>query len=688
MTRSRRNGGFFGRAVCLWPSGRRPAKPLARRTRRQPVGVERLEARQVLTQFLDALFTPPTFTPSGVEVDALQFGTTAAGYAMRWSGPNGQVTPVTFGGVDASPSKPGAGWVAVAAQALEDQGPDGAWFDGYEVYWKQPQAEAYAVWVLDDMGARTSGRALTQTEVRAVESRINLDLNGDELVGFPQVPFTLVQTAGRDVDLGTTAAGYALRVGGESGQVIPVTLGGVNASPSNPGAGWMALGVSRTRPSYLPGLKPSYELLWKHAPSGSYAAWTLNEAGVRTGGRGLTLADVQVIEPQVNLDITGDSVIGFPVVPFTSLKTVTETELGTTSTGYALWVGKKSGEVKSGQVIPVTIRGTSASASNPGAGWVPVGGMPSFVSDGYTLLWKQPQANVYAVWTLSPAGAWTGGRGVTLAEVRAIESRVSTDLTGDSVVGFPEVPFTQLQTVGFSSERVDFGTTAAGYAIRVYPGGEFGSMQVIPITSGGVNASAANPGAGWVAVGAAQTGMLEYQLLWKHAPSGSYAQWTLNEAGARTGGRSLRLAEVQAIEAYTNIDITGDSQIGFPPASFTLIHNAFGLELGTTSAGYALRQGGESSQVIPLVWNGANASPTRPGASWQAVGAWQESSSSSFNGGGIMRAAYYVLWANEPSRAFSLWTVDESGAFVSGRPLTYSQAQGIAASLVSFDPPN
>jgi hypothetical protein len=175
-------------------------------------------------------------------------------------------------------------------------------------------------------------------------------------------------------------------------------------------------------------------------------------------------------------------------------------------------------------------------------------------------------------------------------------------------------------------------------------------------------------------------------LLWRHAPSGSYAIWMLNEAGARTGGRSLRLAEVQAIESYTNIDITGDSQIGFPPASFTLIRNAFGLELGTTSAGYALRQGGASGQVIPLTWNGGNASPTRPGASWQAVAAWQESGSSSFNSeSSSMVSAYYVLWANEPSKAFTLWKVDESGAFVSGRPLTASQAQGIASSLGQFD---
>jgi hypothetical protein len=274
----------------------------ARQAARPQVGVERLEARQVLTQFLDALFTPPTFTPSGVEVDGLQFGTTAAGYATRWSGPNGQVTPVTFGGVDASPSKPGAGWVAVAAQALEDQGPDGAWFDGYEVYWKQLQAGAYAVWVLDDMGARTSGRVLTQPEVRAVESRINLDLNGDELVGFPQVPFTLVQTVGQGssaVDFGTTAAGYALRVGGESGQVIPLVWNGANASPTRPGASWQAVGAwqESSSSSFNGGgiMRAAYSVLWANEPSRAFSLWTVDESGAFVSGRPLTYSQAQGI---------------------------------------------------------------------------------------------------------------------------------------------------------------------------------------------------------------------------------------------------------------------------------------------------------------------------------------------------------------------------------------------------------
>jgi hypothetical protein len=183
-----------------------------------------------------------------------------------------------------------------------------------------------------------------------------------------------------------------------------------------------------------------------------------------------------------------------------------------------------------------------------------------------------------------------------------------------------------------------------------------------------------------------------YEVYWKQLQAGAYAVWVLDDMGARTSGRVLTQPEVRAVESRINLDLNGDELVGFPQVPFTLVQTvgqgSSAVDFGTTAAGYALRVGGESGQVIPLVWNGANASPTRPGASWQAVGAWQESSSSSFNGGGIMRAAYSVLWANEPSRAFSLWTVDESGAFVSGRPLTYSQAQGIAASLVSFDPPN
>ena len=159
---------------------------------------------------------------------------------------------------------------------------------------------------------------------------MNLDITGDGRIGVPLNQFTSVRTVG-GVEFGTFPAGYAVRTGGANGQVIPVTFGGAVASTSNPGAGWAAV-VARSSGS-------GYEVIWRHAQSGTHAAWTLNAAGAWTGGRGLALAEVQVVESQVNFDITGDGKIGVPPVPFTAQRTVGTVEFGTIPAGYAVRVG-------------------------------------------------------------------------------------------------------------------------------------------------------------------------------------------------------------------------------------------------------------------------------------------------------------------------------------------------------------
>jgi hypothetical protein len=104
------------------------------------------------------------------------------------------------------------------------------------------------------------------------------------------------------VEFGSIAAGYALRIGGANGQVIPVTSNGVNASASNPGAGWVAVAARKSG--------TGYQLVWKHAVAGAYASWILNAEGARTESRGLTRAQAETIESLVNLDITGDGKVG------------------------------------------------------------------------------------------------------------------------------------------------------------------------------------------------------------------------------------------------------------------------------------------------------------------------------------------------------------------------------------------
>jgi hypothetical protein len=466
------------------------------------------------------------FTPGGVAIDGVEFGTVASGYALR-SG--GIVIAVTAQGASASPTNPGAGWLAVAARKSGT---------GYELFWWHQQTNGYAAWKLDAAGKRTEGRAVPRSEMLAIETLATVDLTWDGFVGTPPATFTSWDVTVGAVDLGAIPAGYALRVGGANGQVVPVTASGGNISDSNPGSGWMAVGARQSG--------SGYELLWRHAGAGAFAAWTLNGSGAQTGSRGLTLTETQLIESQVNLDLTGDKRIGVPPQSFTSQRTVGGVEFGTIPAGYAVRTGGANG-----QVIPVTFGGATASATSPGGGWAAVGARQS--GSGYEVFWRQAQAGAFALWTLNATGARTGGRGLTVAESQAIESQVAFDITGDGRIGVPPMPFTSQWTVG----TVEFGTVAAGYALRV--GGSNG--KVIPVTVNGANASASNPGSGWVAVAARKSGTV-YQLVWKHAVAGAYASWILNAEGARTESRGLTRAQAETIESLVNLDITGDGKVG------------------------------------------------------------------------------------------------------------------------------
>jgi uncharacterized protein YkwD len=365
-----------------------------------------------------------------------------------------------------------------------------------------------------------TGGGLAQAQqavgVQVAAANVKVDFKASAAVG----PFTPVRTVGA-VEFGTIAAGYAVRSGGATGAVLPVTFGGVNASAKNPGAGWAAVGARASG--------SGYEVFWRNVGAGAYAAWTLDAAGARTGGRGLTVAETQAVESQVGFDITGDAQIGVPAVVFTSVRTVGAVEFGTVPAGYAVRSGGAAGTV-----LPVTFGGVKASATNPGAGWAAVGARAS--GSGYEVFWRNVGAGAYAAWTLDAAGARTGGRGLTVAETQAVESQVNFDITGDGRIGVPTVVFTSVRTVG----AVEFGTVPAGYAVR--SGGVSGA--VIPVTFGGVNASATNPGAGWTAI-SARASVGGFQVLWRHT-LGSYAQWTLNASGVRTSGTAITAQQAQS----------------------------------------------------------------------------------------------------------------------------------------------
>jgi hypothetical protein len=145
-------------------------------------------------------------------------------------------------------------------------------------------------------------------------------------------------------------------------------------------------------------------------------------------------------------------------------------------------------------------------------------------------------------------------------------------------------------------------------------------------------------------------------------------RWTLNSSGALSGGGSLSTQELLTAETALNYDINQDLIIGsaYTPGSATIN----GLNLGNTSAGYALRSG--SAAPIQITFSGQFASASNPGVGWSAIAA-------AANGSG-----YDLYWRNTTSSQFARWTLNSSGALSGGGSLSTQELLTAETSL-AFD---
>ena len=114
----------------------------------------------------------------------------------------------------------------------------------------------------------------------------------------------------------------------------------------------------------------------------------------------------------------------------------------------------------------------------------------------------------------------------------------------------------------------------------------------------------------------------------------------------------LSPSQLLSEEASLNLDLNGD---GYTSGSRTID----GVNLGSTSLGYALRSGG--SAAIQVTYSGINASESSPGNGWRTLAATS-------SGGG-----YKLFWRNGNTREAVRWELNGSGAYQSGAQLTASQ---------------
>lgn len=449
-----------------------------------------------------------------------------------------------------------------------------------------------------------------------------LNINGQEFRAEYATETTAISVIG-GVTLINSQLGYAIKDG--TNTPFQVTFGGQNASTSNPGAGWTAMGAAVNGTGYV--------LYWKNAVIGQYAQWNLNGSGQQSGGALLSTAQELDAETSLGYDLNGDGMTGLTFAA--GKNTFGGVNLGTTQIGYAV----KNGSNPS---VQITYLGDYISPAYPGSGWVGLSALAD--GAGFDVYIQNTSTGQYAKWDTDSKGAIVNGAYLTAAQMLDAETTLGYDLNGDGSTGF-----------AYSASRatidgVNLGTTQLGYAIKN------GQNQLIQVTSSGQYASASFPGAGWTAMGASVDGR-GYVMYWKNAVTGQYARWNLNGSGELTSGALLSTAQELEAETALNYDLNGDGQTGLIYTSgATLIG---GFSLGTTELGYAVKNG--SNPSVQITYNGQYISPAYPGAGWVVLSALADGTGSQ------------VYAGNTSTGQYAKWSTDSKGAIVNGSLLTASQ---------------
>jgi hypothetical protein len=400
-----------------------------------------------------------------------------------------------------------------------------------------------------------------------------------------------------------------------SGAPIQISYPGGNASPSNPGNGWIAVAAAPN--------SSGYALYWRNSSSGQTARWELNAAGAYQAGLLLSASELIQEEGNLNLDLNGDG--------YTSgATTLNGVNLGSTSLGYAL-------RSVSGPPLQVTYSGGNASASNPGNGWSAVAAAPS--GSGYAFYWRNSGSGQTARWDLSASGAYQSGYLLSAAQLISEEANLNLDLNGDG--------FTSGAT---TLNGVNLGSTSLGYALRN------GAGAPIQVTYPSGNASASNPGNGWSAVAAAPSGG-GYNLYWRNSGSNQVARWSLNASGAYQTGSLLSNDQLYSEETSLHADIDGDSIIGSP---LTTIENRGNASLLRRNDGLAVV---EASSALFTVSSPFNLGTGSTSSEWQMLAAE------------TVGGQNQILWRNNPGNFLHIWNLDaswnwtgSSGAFSPSSP--------------------
>jgi phosphodiesterase/alkaline phosphatase D-like protein len=452
---------------------------------------------------------------------------------------------------------------------------------GYAFFWRNNGSQQVARWNLNAGGVYESGYYLSASLVALEEASLGLDLDGDGYI------YGANTTNG--FNLGQTARGYALRSASDA--PVQVTYSAGDASASNPGNAWIAVAAA---PS-----PNGASLYWRNNISQQTARWELDASGVYQTGLLLLPSQLFTEEANLNFDLNDDGAVAV--------------SLGSTPQGYVLL---RAGE----SPLPVVYPGSNASPSNPGNGWS--ASTVAASGSGFSLFWRNNATNQTARWTLNASGVYESGDMLTPGQLFGEEARLKRDLNADGFLS------------GSSTiNDLNLGVTALGYALQTAAG------TTVSVSWSGGNASANNPGNGWIATAVAPS-TTGSTLYWSNSASQQLARWSLDASGAYQTGSFLSSDQLYSEETSLNADLNADSIIG--PA-FSPIESQGNITLLRRNDGKAFVQVGGDRVAV--------ASPFNLGTE-DSSGEWQMLAAETVDG------KNQILWRNNIANYLHLWSLD------------------------------
>lgn len=422
------------------------------------------------------------------------------------------------------------GWTAIGTEATAD---------GYDLVWKNPNADQYTVWRVDSSGNYVSSNGTISGSTLGAgyyEYLFQQDLNHDGQ--SPQV--TVIEAFGA---LSLVRAGNGYFMVPESGGIgVQLHRDGkvITGLPGQSGA-WLPVAVEYDLPfDYLVLQQVGTNLfdyrIFMEAAGGDVGPWDF--------GFGYAAGSSEVMDLEVNVqqDLNGDGIVG------SSMETIEAKGNGylyrsTITDTYHL--GRTDGpELKIGGVAV-----TGNDLWKPIAVWTPSSHSYVVALKTGTDQYQLGQADSAGNFTAYSFGILSGSR----VELKIYETAFQQDLNGDGVVGFADGA---IESIGSAS------LVKQGSSFYVYQMGSDAGVQLTAVNASGSLVNA------FIPLGVDWTAEYGFQVVTWQASTGEYRVEDLDSAGAyKTNQIGLLSGDdllLKTVESSFQQDFNRDGTLGLP----------------------------------------------------------------------------------------------------------------------------